>query len=99
MKICCRWYTGRSVYFLMDIGSMLNVEVGILRIMYYILCIRAVLHLLASMGGGAVVAGSWGDELGKVWVFQVGLEGDSGGRHIYEHGCWVLVPRLRQDII
>ena len=51
------------------------------------------------MGGGAVVAGSWGDESGKVWVFQVGLEEDSGGRHIYEHGCWVLVPRLRQGII
>ena len=78
MKICRRWYTGRSVYFPMDIGSTLNVEVGILRIMYYILCIRAVLHLLASVGGGAVVAGSWGDESDEVWVFQVQLKGDSG---------------------
>ena len=57
------------------------------------------LHLLASMGGGAVDAGSLGDESDKVWVFQVGLKEDSGGRHIYEHGCWVLVPRLGQGII
>ena len=82
-----------SVYFPMDIGSMLNVEVGILCIIYYILCIRAVLHLLASMGGGAVVVGSWGDVSDKVWVFQVDLEGDSGCRHIYEHVVeGVLVP-------
>ena len=71
----------------MDIGNTLNIEVGILCIMYYILCIRAVLHLLGSMGGGAVVAGSWGDESDKVWVFQVGLKRDSGGQHIYNHGC------------
>ena len=93
MKICRRWFTGRSVYFSMDIGSTLNVEVGILRIMYYILCIRAVLHLLPSVGGGAAVAGCWGDKSDKVWVFQVDLKGDCGGRHIYEHVVeGVLVP-------
>ena len=43
--------------------------------------------------------GSGGDKSDKVWVFQVGLKGDTGGRRIYEHSCWVLVPRLRQDII
>ena len=61
MKVCCRRQTGRSVYFPMDIVSTLNVEVGILYIMYYILCIRNILHLLASVGGDAVVVCSWGD--------------------------------------
>ena len=82
MKICRRWYTGRSVYFPIDIGSTLNVAVGILRIIYYILCIKAVLHLLVSVEGGAVVTGSWRDKSDKVWVFQVDLKGDSGGWHI-----------------
>ena len=49
----------------MDIVRTLNVEVGILCIMYYILCIRNVFHLLASVGGDAVVVGSWGDESNK----------------------------------
>ena len=78
MKVCRRWYTGRSVYFPMDIGSMLKVEVHILYIVYYILYIRA-FHLLASMGGGAVVAGSRGDESGSEQVFQVGLYSGSYG--------------------
>ena len=69
----------------MEIVRTLNVEVGILYIMYYILCIRNILHLLASVGGDAVVVGSWGDESNKVWVFQVDLEVDSGCRHIYKH--------------
>jgi hypothetical protein len=91
MKVCRRWYTGRSVYFPMDIGSMLKVEVHILYIMYYTLYIGA-FHLLASMGGGAVVSSSWWDESGSEQVFQVGwysgsYGGRRGGRHIYQHGC------------
>ena len=81
------------MYFPMDIVSTLNVEVGILCIMYYILCIRDVLHLLASVGGDAVVVDSWGDETDKVWVFQVNMEWDSGCRPIYKHVVkGVLVP-------
>ena len=76
----CRWcYTGRSVYLPMDIGSMLKVEVHILYIMYYILYIRA-FHLLASMGGGAVVAGRWWDESGSGQVFWVRWYSGSYGR-------------------
>ena len=78
MRVCHRWYTGRSVYFPMDIGSMLKVEVYILYIVYYILYIRA-FHLHTSMGGGAVDAGSWEDDSGSVQVFQAGLYSGSYG--------------------